>query len=120
MKILVDMNLSPEWIPLLQQHGFDAVHWISIGKPNAPDADIMQWAHDHQAVVFTHDLDFGILLALAQRTAPSVIQARAQDVSPEHLGGMVLRVLSDYRLMLEKGALITIDEARARVRILPI
>ena len=25
--ILVDMNLSPDWVPLLQGHGWPTVHW---------------------------------------------------------------------------------------------
>ena len=27
MKLVVDMNLSPEWLPFLHAHGFEAVHW---------------------------------------------------------------------------------------------
>jgi predicted nuclease of predicted toxin-antitoxin system len=51
----------------------------------------MQWARDHGHVVFTHDLDFGILLAHSKDGRPSVIQVRTQDVSPAHLGPIVLR-----------------------------
>ncbi len=29
-KLLVDMNLSPQWIPVLQ-HGWPAVHWSDVG-----------------------------------------------------------------------------------------
>ena len=39
--LLVDMNLSPEWIPALQKHGWQAVHWSDIGDPRASDRDIM-------------------------------------------------------------------------------
>jgi predicted nuclease of predicted toxin-antitoxin system len=35
------MNLSPEWQPLLQENGFEAVHWSAIGAGNAPDTEIM-------------------------------------------------------------------------------
>ena len=31
MKILVDMNLSLEWIPVLEEAGFEAIHWSTIG-----------------------------------------------------------------------------------------
>ena len=114
------MNLSPEWVPLLQEHGFEALHWSLIGASNADDTDIMQWARDNQAAVFTHDLDFGIILALTRAGTPSVIQARTQDVSPAHLGATVISVLHEHREVIASGALITIDEAKARVRILPI
>ena len=120
MKVLVDMNLSPDWVPLLRQAGVEAIHWSSIGAGNADDHDIMQWARDNGAVVFTHDLDFGITLALTRGGSPSVIQLRTQDVSPQHLGGAVVSLLNAHRDILASGALITIDEARSRIRILSI
>ena len=66
LRIVVDMNLSVEWIPMLEQAGWVAVHWSSIGDPRADDATIMSWAATHDHVVFTHDLDFGTTLALTQ------------------------------------------------------
>lgn len=47
VKLLIDMNLSPEWVSLLEGHGYEAIHWSSIGAFNAPDTEIMQWARDH-------------------------------------------------------------------------
>jgi Domain of unknown function (DUF5615) len=44
MKLLVDMNLSPLWIPFLKQHGFEAIHWSDLGPPTAPDTEIMECA----------------------------------------------------------------------------
>ena len=119
MTLVIDMNLSPDWAPLFLEHGFEAVHWSTIGASNADDIDIMQ-ARDNHAVVFTHDLDFGIILALTRAGSPSVIQTRTQDVSPTHLGATVISVLQAHREVIASGALITIDEARSRVRILPI
>ena len=100
------MNLSPEWQPLLQAHGFEAIHWSTIGPHNAPDREVMQWARDNEAVVFTHDLDFGILLAHSKAGRPSVVQVRTQDVSPEHLGRVVLLALRTPEL----------DQLRNRIR----
>jgi predicted nuclease of predicted toxin-antitoxin system len=45
----------------------------------------MRFAQDHDWVVFTHDLDFGALLAHTRAGKPSVFQIRARDVSPGHL-----------------------------------
>ncbi len=114
------MNLSPDWVPLLRANGFEAVHWSVVGAYDAPDTEIMQWARDHGGVVFTHDLDFGILLAHSKHGGPSVIQVRTQDVSPEHLCPIVLSALRAHGQALESGALLTIDESRSRVRILPL
>lgn len=120
MRLLLDMNLSPDWLPVLREHGFEAVHWSGVGDGRAPDAEIMRWAREHGHVVFTHDLDFGILLAHTKARGPSVVQVRAQDVRPGHLGPLVLLALHPHRDALEDGALLTVSEARSRVRILPI
>jgi len=114
------MNLSPEWRPFLEENGFEAVHWSVIGDGNASDETIMQWARDHEHVVLTHDLDFGALLAHTRKGGPSVIQVRTQDVSPKQLGPLMLGALRAHQLALASGALITIDESKSRVRILPI
>ena len=114
------MNLSPEWQAFLSAAGFAAVHWSTLGALNAPDAEIMRWAREHDHVVFTHDLDFGILLAHSKDHRPSVIQARTQDVSPAHLGSLIVTALRTHREALEGGALLTVDESKARIRILPI
>lgn len=114
------MNLSPEWVPYLHERGFEAVHWSTIGTYTAPDTEMMQWARDNACVVFTHDLDFGILLALSKAGGPSVIQVRTQDVSPTHLGPLMVAALRAHGDTLERGALLNVDEAKSRVRILPI
>ena len=78
--IVIDMNLSPDWVPVLQSHGWQAVHWSRIGHPCAADQVIMDRASANRHVVFTHDLDFGTALALTHAAGPSVLQVRGQDV----------------------------------------
>jgi predicted nuclease of predicted toxin-antitoxin system len=63
MKILIDMNLLPEWVVTLERHGHRAVHWSMVGDARATDRTIMGWAAERGYLVFTHDLDFGTLLA---------------------------------------------------------
>jgi len=79
VKILIDMNLSPQWVSALTQHGFHAVHWSEVGDIRAKDTTIMEWARNHKFILFTHDLDFGVILALTRSTGPSVLQIRTQD-----------------------------------------
>jgi predicted nuclease of predicted toxin-antitoxin system len=117
--IVVDMNLSVEWIPLLQHSGWPAVHWSAIGDPRADDATIMAWALAHGYAVFTHDMDFGTMLALTHAQGPSVIQVRGQRVLPEQVGAVVLAALKQYEAEMSAGALVVIEEARSRVRVLP-
>ena len=120
MKLLVDMNLSPEWVTLLREAGWEAEHWSQIGNPRAVDVEIMACAREHGSVVFTHDLDFGTLLALTRAEGPSVLQVRTQDVTPGAIGRLVLGALRQFQAELEQGALIVLDEARSRVRLLPL
>lgn len=120
MKLVVDMNLTPQWIPVLREAGHDAVHWSDVGDPAAPDHAIMQWAREHGRTVFTHDLDFGALLAATNAAGPSVLQVRTQDVLPVALAPTVLSALAQFNDQLAAGALITIDEARVRARVLPL
>ena len=85
MKILLDMNLSPVWVPYLQNGGHEAKHWSEIG-------DV---------------------------TAPSVIQLRIEDIRPEQVGELVLTALSKVESEIRRGALVTIDPRKARIRLLP-
>ncbi len=39
----------------------------------------MDWAAAHEYVVFTHDLDFGTMLALSHKAGPSVLQVRGEN-----------------------------------------
>ncbi len=80
----------------------------------------MDWARQHDCVVFTHDLDFGAVLAVTRAAGPSVIQVRTQDVMPKHLGPLLASILSQHESVLEKGALLIVDESKARVRLLPL
>ena len=120
MKILVDMNLSPAWVPIFIQEGWQAVHWRDIGAPKATDHDILNWARKNEYIVFTHDLDFGAILAASNAYCPSVVQVRTQDVTPDHIKQLLIRILNEYRDFILEGALISFDEKKARVRILPL
>jgi predicted nuclease of predicted toxin-antitoxin system len=76
LRLLVDMNLSPDWVGELARHGYASVHWSAVGDPRAADTLIMEWARANDYAVFTHDLDFGTALALIHADGPSVIQVR--------------------------------------------
>ena len=71
-------------------------------------------------VVITHDLDFGAILAATQGEKPSVVQIRADDVSPAAIGSQVIGALRQMATELESGALLIIDPVRTRLRVLPL
>lgn len=90
MRILIDMNLSPDWVGVFQENGIEAVHWSKVGRPDEKDRRIMDWARKNTHVIFTDDLDFGTILALSKSGKPSVVIIRATDIGtgnvlPRHL-----------------------------------
>jgi predicted nuclease of predicted toxin-antitoxin system len=93
---------------------------LAPGAPTVNDREIMTWAKYNGYIVFTHDLDFSALLAANQGEGPSVIQVRTQNILPENLRALITTALKQHQDELEKGAIITIEPQRARVRILPL
>ena len=120
LRVLIDMNLSPFWEDLQHQAGYEARHWSSVGPGDAPDSALFAWAREHRHVVFTHDLDFGAMLAATQAESPSVFQIRTDDVSPDRLGERAIKLLRRFESELETGALVVVDELRERIRVLPL
>ena len=114
------MNLSPEWVGALVAEGFDAVHWSSVGDPRAADRVVLEWARASGQVLLTNDLDFGAILAASGANTPSVLQLRAQDLTPAHLMPLVCATLRRYADQLQRGALISLRESSQRARILPL
>ena len=120
MKILIDMNLSPRWVKFLAGGGHESVHWSSVGAAGALDTALMEYAAHHGCVVLTHDLDFGAILAATAGDKPSVVQIRADNLSPSAIGAADLRALTQMEPQLSAGALVTVDPGRARVTLLPL
>ena len=119
MKIIIDMNMTPDWIDLFARVGVDAFHWSMLGAQDAQDTEILDYARLNQFVVLTHDLDFGTILAATSDASPSVIQIRTADVSPTYIGNQVVAAVLLMANELEQGALLTLGPARSRVRLLP-
>lgn len=120
MKLLVDMNLSPRWIAIFADAGIEAAHWSTMGAYDAPDAQIMAYARANDYVVLTNDLDFSAILAATQGERPSVVQIRAENLSPDVIGKQVIAALRQMATELENGALLTIEPNRTRLRVLPL
>jgi predicted nuclease of predicted toxin-antitoxin system len=120
LKILLDMNLSPSWVEVLAEAGFEAQHWSAVGDGRASDREIFEWAKRSGSVVFTHDLDFGRLLALTGSAGPSVVLLRTLRILPVETAGTIVKVLRQHVFELEKGAILVVDPEGSRVRLLPL
>ncbi len=93
---------------------------VNSRAPGGPDSEVFDFAAANGWIVFTHDLDFGMLLAALGTSSPSVIQVRSQDVLPSAIGDIVLRAIQAAKPHLEARALVSVDPFRHRIRLLPI
>jgi predicted nuclease of predicted toxin-antitoxin system len=120
MKVLVDMNLSPRWAERIQAAGIESVHWSSVGARTAPDPEVMDWARRNGYLVLTQDLDLGAILASSRAGGPSVVILRMSALPDDAAVSRTVAVLRGAADDLKKGAVVSVDSARSRVRILPI
>jgi len=120
MKFLVDMNLSPDWVPLLKASGWEARHWSELGAGNAPDTELLRWAREHSHIVLTQDLDFPQLLFATGESGPSVVLLRMENEFDPAAREHVCAALAQADQALKAGALLNISGSRIRLRHLPI
>jgi predicted nuclease of predicted toxin-antitoxin system len=120
MKLLLDMNLSPALAELLLGKGIDAVHWYAIGKHDADDSEIMAYARNNGYIVLTCDLDFSAILSASHGSKPSVVQLRKNLIQAEQVVDLLTDVLLQNAEDLMKGAILSIDIKKARLRLLPL
>jgi predicted nuclease of predicted toxin-antitoxin system len=89
------MCVSATVVRELRKMGHDAVHLEELGLRTLPDADIFRMGQEEGRIVLTFDLDFADIAAATKASSPSTAA-------------------------LEKGAFVVADEARIRIRTLPI
>ena len=120
MRFLADAGISPRTVEFLRLHGHDAVHVRELGLQCAPDGELIEKARVDSRVVLTFDLDFGEILALGVIDRPSVVIFRLANERAEAVNRRLEAVLAEQAEALESGALLLVEDARYRVRRLPM
>ena len=120
MRVLLDMNLSPRWVDDLKAAGIDSQHWSTIGRADATDPEILDYAAQHSFILLTQDLDFSAILAATRARTPSVVQIRSDNLDPRLIAPSVVRALIQLAADLAAGALVSVDPARTRLMVLPL
>ncbi len=120
LSFLLDENLPPSLVILLNQLEYPARHVVEIGYVNTDDSVILKFAEQSGEVILTHDTDFGTLLALNQNDRPSVILFRLEQLSAKILFNLIESNLPVLEKELASGAIVIIEENSIRIRKLPI
>lgn len=120
LQVLLDMNVSPEWMLHFKSHGIEAIHWSHVGDIRATDSVIMAWANEHRFIVLTHNVDFSIALAISGDSGPSVLQVRSPQLLSTTVVDLVIGAISQFEVELSQGALVVVEPSRNRARILPL
>ena len=120
MRFLADMGIAQSTINWLKSNGYDSIHLRERGLQRISDTEIVKIAKKEKRIILTCDLDFGDLMAASQDICPSVIIFRLDNEKPKNVNKRLAQILKESSHALEKGAIISVDELRHRVRLLPI
>lgn len=120
IRLLANMNISPQTVEALQQHGWDIIRVSQVLPVTASDGEVLELARREDRVVVTQELDFSDLLALGGYDRPSLITLRLLVSDPEKVPQRLLDLLPRLEQVLREGCAVTIEEFSVRIRRLPI
>jgi len=98
----------------------DSSHLGEQGLARLPNGEIFAKAIAERRIVLTFDLDFGEIAALAGDAVTSVVVFRLRNTRADHVIERLSAALSLASDQLNKGAIVVVEEARIRIRELPM
>jgi len=120
MRFLADMGISQRVCQWLRESGHDIVHLRDEGLQRLPNGRIFHKAIKEDRIVLTFDLDFGEIAAATSGQLTSVLIFRLKNARAENVIARLRHVLGESASDLSRGAIVTVEEARHRVRRLPL
>lgn len=113
MMVLLDTCVWGGAKPMLQAAGHD-VSWTGDLAEDPGDEEILAQAHREQRVLITLDRDFGELAI--RRGLPHCGIVRLVNISARQQGAICEQILTQYGDELTRGAIITVEAGRVRIR----
>lgn len=120
MKFLLNANISPLLIPLLEKEHHSVRSVLHLGKHAATDFEIVDFARANDETIITHDLDYGTILAFSGEAKPSVIIFRVLPIGIEIFYTMLQLNWKKIEQPLTDGAIVIFENDALRIRKLPI
>jgi predicted nuclease of predicted toxin-antitoxin system len=114
------MGVSMRVVEWLRATGHDVLHLRDEGLQRLPNGEVFRKAHREGRVVLTFDLDFGEIIAGSSGNVVSVVLFRLHNTRAEWIISRLESVLGQSSHELAAGAIVVVEEARHRVRTLPL
>ena len=114
MKFFADESIESEVVKRLRQEQHDVLHVPEI-QPGLPDEDVLTRAHTAQAILLTHDKDFGSLVFQKKYLSTGVVLCRLQDLKAARKADLIAEMIRTYSDELHRAfAVLTETEFRIR------
>jgi predicted nuclease of predicted toxin-antitoxin system len=118
--LLLDQGLPRSAAAYLKELAIPAMHAAEVGLSRADDADVLEYARQHNLIVATLDADFHAHLALTRARKPSVIRIRMEGLRGAEIADLLARILRECEADLAAGSVVSVSEKGIRIRRLPL
>ncbi len=114
MRFLLDSCISGFAVRELRTAGYDVV-WTAEEPEDPGDDVILEQAVKERRILVTADKDFGDLVFVFQKPHPTIV--RLVEIPARMQGKILLRLIETHQDELTKGALLTVERFRTRIRL---
>ena len=113
MKLLLDTRVWGGAVQILSGLGHDVV-WSGAWESDPGDREILRIAHQEGRILVTLDKDFGELAIVYRHPHSGII--RLAGIPSRQQADYIDYVLGRHGLALARGAIVTMDQERLRIR----